>query len=271
MKKFLSIVGVILIIFVYVYEQYLKTADSSSEEVYTDDTDLTDKKENAYYLPTSTTGQIIYHNNYTLSYNESHEQAEWVAYELKKSDIVYVDRKRPYFYEDKAVKTKSADWRNYKKSGYDKGHLCPAADRRKSIASYNETFLTSNISPQNHDFNAGIWNALEQTVRTWAKSYNDVYVVTGGVLTPNLKTIGDEHVSVPNYFYKIIFKDDGANSKMIAFLMPNKPNENKSIKSYIVSVDQIEAETGIDFFPNIDDTLEANLERSTNAVGWRFR
>ncbi|MBP1838372.1 DNA/RNA non-specific endonuclease [Formosa algae] len=271
MKKFLSIIGVIIIIGVYVYEQYLKTADTDVDEEYNEQPDLRNKKDNAYYLPTSTTGQIVYHNNYTLSYNEAHEQAEWVAYELKKSDIVYVDRKRPYFYEDKAVKTKSADWRSYKKSGYDKGHLCPAADRRKTVETYNETFLTSNISPQNHDFNAGIWNELEQTVRSWAKSYQDVYVVTGGVLKGDLKTIGKDQVSVPNYFYKIIFKADGAHSKMIAFLMPNRANEKKPIKSYVVSVDRIEAETGIDFFPKLEDALEIELEAKANTSDWRFR
>src|SRR5690349_4164607 len=81
-----------------------------------------------FYLPTSTTSQIVKHRYYTLSYNEKAEQAEWVAYELKKDYIKRSDFKRPFFIEDPKVLTQSADWRNYKKSGYDKGHLCPAAD-----------------------------------------------------------------------------------------------------------------------------------------------
>ncbi len=80
------------------------------------------------YLPTSTTRQIVKHQYYTLSYNEKFEQAEWVAYELKKEYLKNNDFKRPYFIEDPKVTTGSADWRNYKKSGYDKGHLCPAGD-----------------------------------------------------------------------------------------------------------------------------------------------
>ncbi|WP_434037042.1 DNA/RNA non-specific endonuclease [Formosa sp. 4Alg 33] len=272
MKKILSIVGVLLIIGVYVYEQYLDTEHSTSVEApYGQEENLRSKKDNAFYLPTSTTGAMVYHNNYTLSYSEQHEQAEWVAYLLKKSDIVYTKRKRPYFNEDKSVKTKSADWRSYKNSGYDKGHLCPAGDRRKSVASYNETFLTSNIAPQNHDFNAGIWNDLEQTVRTWAKSYNDVYVVTGGILEGNLKTIGKDRVSVPNYFYKIIFNDRGDASKMIGFIIPNRSNANQSLQSYVVSVDDIEAKTGIDFFPKLNDALENRLEGSIHTSDWRFR
>ncbi|CDF77941.1 DNA/RNA non-specific endonuclease [Formosa agariphila KMM 3901] len=271
MKKFLTVIGVVFIIGVYAYDQYLKNDDFNTTDTYAPEDDFRNKKENTYYLPTSTTGAIVFHNNYTLSYNEAHEQAEWVAYMLKKSDIVYTKRKRPYFNEDKAVKTKSADWRSYKNSGYDRGHLCPAGDRRKTINSYNETFLTSNISPQDHDFNAGIWNDLEQLVRTWAKSYNDVYVVTGGVLKGNLKTIGKDQVSVPDYFYKIIFKDQGDTSKMIGFIIPNRPNETQALQSYVVSVDYIESQTGIDFFPKLDDALEINLERAASTKGWRFR
>ena len=108
-----------------------------------------------YFLPTSTTGAVVEHNHYTLSYNEPYEQAEWVAYLLKKSHLTNDDRKRPYFIEDPKVKTKSADWRNYRGSGYDRGHLCPAGDRRFSEQAYNETFYTSNISPQDTYFNAG--------------------------------------------------------------------------------------------------------------------
>ena len=271
MKKILVFLGVVLIIGVYAYEQYLKTEYTNPVETSYPQAEYGNTKKNDFYLPTSTTGAIVFHNNYTLSYSEEHEQAEWVAYLLKKSDLVSTQRKRPYFNEDKAVKTKSADWRSYKNSGYDKGHLCPAADRKRTIESYNETFLTSNISPQYHDFNAGIWNDLEQTVRYWAKSYNDVYVVTGGVLSDNLKTIGKDPVSVPNYFYKIIFKDNGDSSKMIAFLIPNKRNLNQPLQSYVVSVDQVEKETGIDFFSKLDNALESRLEGAVNTKGWRFR
>jgi len=100
----------------------------------------------SYFLPTSTTGAIVAHDHFMLSYNEPYEQAEWVAYMLKKNHLTYDDRKRPYFIEDPKVKSKSADWRNYKGSGYDRGHLCPAGDRRFSEFAYNETFYTSNIS-----------------------------------------------------------------------------------------------------------------------------
>ncbi|MES2575091.1 MAG: DNA/RNA non-specific endonuclease [Bacteroidota bacterium] len=221
------------------------------------------------YLPSSTTNQIIKHDYYTLSYSEKHEQAEWVAYELKKSYIRSSDYKRPYFIEDPKVKTGSADWRNYKKSGYDKGHLCPAGDMEFAINAYNDTFFTSNISPQLHDFNGGIWNRLEQKTRYWASKYDGIYVVTGGILQESLKTIGKEEVSVPNYFYKILLDNSNGKYKMIGFLIPNKKS-SQPIYDFVVSVDSIEKITGIDFFPKLDDKTENRLEKISDYKLWSF-
>lgn len=221
------------------------------------------------YLPTSTTGQVVKHKNYTLSYNELYEQAEWVAYELDKSHLTYDDRKRPYFINDPKVLTGSANYRNYKKSGYDRGHLCPAGDRRFSKDAYDETFYTSNVSPQKSDFNAGIWNRLEMKTRYWTKKYKKLYVITGGILTKDLKTIGFEDVAVPNYFYKIILDYTEPETKVIAFLMPNKESK-KSLKNFVVPIDKIEEMTNIDFFPELPDDLEKELESSTKTSNWKF-
>jgi len=221
------------------------------------------------FLPSSTTNQIVKHDYFALSYNEKYEQAEWVAYELKKSYVRSSNFERPYFIEDPKVKTGSADWRNYKKSGYDKGHLCPAGDMEFAINAYNDTFFTSNISPQLHNFNGGVWNRLEQKVRYWATKYDGVYVITAGVLNPKLKTIGKEEVSVPDYFYKILLDNSNGKYKMIAFLVPNGKSD-KPIYDFVVSVDSIEKMTGIDFFPKLDDKTENALEKNSDYKAWSF-
>lgn len=221
------------------------------------------------YLPTSTTNQVIQHNYYTLSYSEKHEQAEWIAYELKKEYVINNDYKRPKFIKDPRVKTGSADWRNYKKSGYDKGHLCPAGDMEFDLNAYNDTFFTSNISPQKHDFNGGIWNRLEQKVRYWAIKYDGIYVITGGILKPALKTIGVEKVSVPNYFYKILLDNTNGKYRMIAFLVPSKKSD-KPLYEFVVPVDSIEKITGIDFFPKLNDKIENRLEKNSDYKSWSF-
>lgn len=261
-----SIVAVLIIFGVYGYEYFLNE-EEKAEVVFEGESTKNDTNE--YFLPTSTTGQIIHHEGYSLSYSESHEQAEWVAYELKKSHLSNTNFKRPYFEIDNAVKTGAANWRNYKNSGYDRGHLCPAGDRRYNKSAHDETFLTSNISPQKHDFNSGIWNKLEQKVRYWANKYDGVFIVTGGVLDGKMKTIGDEAVSVPNQFYKVLIDNNTGKTKMIAFLMPHKES-NKPLYEFVVSVDTIEKLTGIDFFPELDDAIENKLEASSSYKGWSF-
>ncbi|WP_350293030.1 DNA/RNA non-specific endonuclease [uncultured Croceitalea sp.] len=220
-------------------------------------------------LPSSTTNTVVFHDYYTLSYNEPFEQAEWVMYELKKSHLTYDDRKRPYFIEDPKVKSKSADWRNYKRSGYDRGHLCPAGDRRFSEYAYNETFYTSNITPQRKDFNAGVWNRLEQQIRQWCKKYGDLYVITGGVLEDDLEEIGEEDVDVPNSFYKIVFRKENNKIKALAFLFPHKES-TKPLTNFLVSINDLEEKTGIDFFQNQKKELQEKFESAVSKKGWSF-
>ncbi len=265
-KTVYSLLAVLIIVGIYTYDHIL-----SEKEAFKiiDQGEIVKNGTNTFFLPTSTTGQIIHHENYSLSYSEPHEQAEWVAYELKKSHLSNTNFKRPYFEIDNAVKTGAAHWRNYKQSGYDKGHLCPAGDRRFSKAAHDETFLTSNISPQDHDFNSGIWNTLEQKVRYWARKYDGVYVITGGILKGNMLTIGEEAVSVPNQFYKVLIDYNSDKPKMIAFLMPHK-DSNRPLYEFVVSVDHVENLTGIDFFPELDDTVENRLEASQAYKDWSF-
>ncbi|MFT3795099.1 DNA/RNA non-specific endonuclease [Flavobacterium sp.] len=221
-------------------------------------------------LQSTTTNQLIVHDSYVLSYNEKYEQAEWVAYELKAADFDQkTNFKRPFFVQDPKVKTGSADWRNYKKSGFDKGHLCPAGDRKYSKKAFEETFYTSNISPQRHGFNDGIWNRLEQKTRYWAQKNGKLIVITGGVLNEHLPTIGNEKVAVPAYFYKIIRDDSKGKTKLIAFLVPHQPSD-RPLYEFVVPVDWIEKKTGIDFCRDLPDAIENELEKNADYKAWSF-
>lgn len=256
----------ILLVSIFGYERFVEE-EAQMEQVEVGQNPKQDTNE--FFLPTSTTGQVIHHEGYSLSYSEPHEQAEWVAYELKKEHLSNSNFKRPYFEIDKAVKTGAADWRNYRNSGYDRGHLCPAGDRKYSKEAHDETFLTSNISPQRNEFNSGIWNRLEQKVRYWASKYDGVFVVTGGVLKGPMETIGQEKVAVPKHFYKVLIDVNTGEPKMIAFLIPHEPS-NKPLHEFVVSVDSLEALTGIDFFPELEDDVEDRLEASSDYKAWSF-
>lgn len=267
MKKAKYIVLLILVITLLYYVE--KQIDRKQEKYPTSSKVQVEPSEefSENLLPSSTTGVVIYHTFFTLSYSEAHEQAEWVAYELKKEQLSKNEYERPYFIEDEKIRTGSADWQNYRNSGYDRGHLCPAGDRRFSLEAYHETFLTSNISPQHREFNAGVWNFLEQKVRYWANKYNGVYIITGGVLKDGLKTIGDEGVSVPDKFFKIVVDASGENYKVLAFLIPNKPT-TRSFYDFVVSVDEIEEITGIDFFESLPESVEIEIESTINLKSW---
>ena len=216
-------------------------------------------------LPTSTTHQIVRHTYYTLSYSEPNEQPEWVYYELT-SDMVRGKQKRTDDYRpDEKVSTISSQLEDYKGSGYDKGHLCPAGDMKLSYTSMSESFFLSNMSPQNKEFNDGVWNDLENKVRSWALTKGKLYVVTAGVLTLNMGKIGPDGVTVPKYFYKVLY--DSKNEKMIAFLIPNE-NSPKPLSYFVVTVDSVQKLTGIDFFPELPNSLENSLESKLDISEW---
>ena len=217
-------------------------------------------------LPTSTTGYIVRHTYFTLSYSEKDEQPEWVYYELTPALIKGKQKRTDDYRPDSLVSTISAQLEDYRGSGYDRGHLCPAGDMKLNFTSMSESFLLSNMSPQEKDFNDGIWNKLEELVRKWALTDSKIYVVTGGVLTSNKGKIGLDGVTIPKYFYKIIYDPKGQ-GKMIAFLIPNEKSI-KRLQEYVVSVDSVESLTGIDFFPELPDSIENLLERGKDLSAW---
>ncbi|RXG12708.1 DNA/RNA non-specific endonuclease [Leeuwenhoekiella aestuarii] len=226
-------------------------------------------QELSFFLPKAESNTLVHHQYYTLSYNEAAEQAAWVAYMLTRDQLKSVEVSRPYFDIDAAVGTGAADWRNYKNSGYDRGHLCPAGDRSFSSQAYNETFLTSNISPQLHEFNGGVWNRLENKIRDWARKYDKVTIITGGVLADPLATIGHENVIVPRAFYKIVLRETASGYTCLAFLIPHSESD-RDLKAFVVSVDSLEAVTGIDFFPKLVDSEENRIEKEKLLKDWKF-
>ena len=218
------------------------------------------------YLPKSS-GEVIKHKYFTLSYNESHEQANWVHYKLNPSFLSGNTPRKDSFKSDPLVSTKSASKSDYRGSGYDRGHLVPAADMKYNSVAMLESFYMSNISPQNPSFNRGIWKRLESLVRGWGGKF-EIYISTGGVLSAdNLGKIGRNRVTIPYSFYKVIYAPE--KNIMIGFLLQNKKQSGK-LSSYAVTVDLIEKITGIDFFSELPDKLENKLESNVNLKNWDF-
>jgi len=198
--------------------------------------------------------QVQYRDGFVLSYNENHEQPNWVFYVMKPSDLICDTKakRNDNFKEDKGIQTGSATLDDYKGSGYDRGHLKASADESCDQEQMDETFLMSNMSPQKPGFNRGVWKNLESYVRELAEVNDSIYVYTAGVLNNPIDTIGDNNVTVPASYYKIIHVFKGGYSKTYAYLLPNDKTSNP-FDDFITTVGEIEVQTGISF-PNPHDS-----------------
>ncbi len=229
------------------------------------------KIEEGYPIIPNTRTQVVAYSGFHLSYNERHEQAEWVAYILKNEQVKRnVAERSDNFRADEQIHTGSATTDDYSGSGYDRGHLAPAGDLNWSQQAMEESFFMSNMSPQKPAFNRGAWKELEEKVRDWAVDNEVVYVVTGPVLSKGIAAnIGKNRVSVPKYFYKVVLDISPPKYKSIAFLMENK-ELNNSLQSYAISVDELEKFTGIDFFHYIKTPDIETIESKVNVTHWDF-
>jgi endonuclease G len=214
--------------------------------------------------------QIVNHLGYSLSYNEKNEQASWVAYELTADQVRGTVNRKDSFRSDPLIKTGSASLSDYKGSGYDRGHLAPAADMKWSTTAMSESFFMSNMSPQLPGFNRGIWKKLESKVRDWAIDNNKICIVTAGILDEGMNTIGSNSVSIPNYYYKVILDYTEPELKAIGFILPNKKSK-ALLQSLAISVDSVEIRTGIDFFYNLPDDKENELESIIDLSKWNWK
>ncbi|GGF78245.1 DNA/RNA non-specific endonuclease [Wenyingzhuangia marina] len=213
------------------------------------------------FLPTAN-NKIYHHTYYSLSYNEKHEQADWVYYLLTKDFVNGTAKRKDNFREDDIITTKSASLKDYKNSGYDRGHLCAAADMKLNEIAMSETFFMSNMSPQLPGFNRGEWKKLEAKVRDWVIQEDSIIVVTGPIFKNNIENIGENKVTVPGYYYKVIY-DVTKPQKMIAFILPHL-SKPEPFTDYQTSVNEVEKQTGIDFFSILDDEFEEQLEANQN-------
>jgi len=212
---------------------------------------------------------VILHHGYSLVYDEPCEQAKWVAYVLTKKETEGLEERGNKFIEDPFVHTGSATNEDYSKSGYDRGHLAPAADMKWSETAMKESFFYSNMSPQVPSFNRGIWKKLEEKLRDWAIAYDSILIVTGPILNGNLKKIGINEVCVPDFYYKVIIDFKKDKSKAIGFIMPNSAG-SKPLSDYAKTIDDVEKQTGIDFFSQFNSEFEEKLESKICIPCWEW-
>ncbi len=249
------------------------TPTAKGEFPYVPEQDLLPKLEFKY------TSQLIRHLGYVVSYNADYKVPNWVLYELNYAETLgNIPRNNAFAVDPEVPEKEMAQLTDYRNSGYDRGHMAPNADLNWSVQAQNESFYLSNMTPQGHDFNSGIWLDLENQVRKWAERDSAITIVCGPVLPKSkaeadkMKKIGKGRVLVPEQFYKVILAPFHGKVRAIAFLMPNHNEKvgrkNRPLQEYVVTVDSIESLTGIDFFPALPDKIEKKIESSYNLKDW---
>ena len=217
--------------------------------------------------------EVHQYAGFWLCYRESYETAEWVFYELSAAGLDRKSKRSNDFREDKSITTGSASLADYKGSGFDRGHLAPARDMAFSDEAMSESFLMSNMTPQAPAFNRGMWKDLEEQVRGWAFAFGRVFVATGPIwekVAADYGFIGLNQVRIPEYFYKALLAKTDAGWQAAGFILPNRKCEGV-LADYVVSVDEIEARCGVDFFAFLEDSVEDEIEASTQSeftAGW---
>lgn len=221
-----------------------------------------------YGLP-SVEDTILPRRGFALGYSNKYRQALWVCYVLRDEDILKPKvKRRNRFRADPAIRFRPVQPRDYTRTGYDRGHLAPAADMLYSVETMTHSFYMTNISPQIPGCNRGIWKRLETAVRKWALQEKTLYIITGPIFKDDAKQMGKTDIPVPYAFYKVIF-DLTPPYKMIGFVIPNEPSWRR-LHSFAVSVEAVEELTGNDFFFVLDDGLENQLEASVEPALWGF-
>ena len=222
-------------------------------------------------IPARLTGvaeQILVRSGYTVSYNKDRRLPNWVAWHLTPARLKgNAKRGNHSFSEDMDVPQPRAVDFDYVRSGYDRGHMCPAGDNKWDEKAMEESFFLTNVCPQAPSLNRGDWNEMEQACRKWAKQYGDIYIVCGPIFyKKRQKTIGNNKVAVPDAFFKVVLCMGGT-PKAIGFIYKNGDG-NRPKGDYANSVDEVERITGIDFFPSLPDKIENRVEAQCNLSDW---
>ncbi len=212
--------------------------------------------------------QRLQRKGYNVSYNKGLRIPNWVQWTLT-ADHTYgrYKRKGQAFHEDEDVPSPRATHYDYMRSGYDRGHMCPSGDNKWDPKAQEESFLLTNICPQNHNLNTGDWNDLEIQCRQWAKRYGKIYIVCGPVLyNQKHKTIGRNHVTVPEAFFKVVLRL-GKNPACIGFIYRNKGGHRPQ-GDYVNTLKEVERITKLHFFNGLGADIRAQIENHADINDW---
>lgn len=218
-------------------------------------------------IPEGTPSQLKRYEGFIVSFNADNKTPNYVAWELLGDETEGVHSRKNNFWQDSEIEgcPTPAD---YTRSGYDRGHLCPAADQKWSDLAMNDCFVMANMCPQDHSLNSGAWATLENKERIWAKRDSAIIIVAGPIYDKtDRSTIGNAAVRVPSAFFKVIAAPYLDNPRGIGFVYPNFSSPG-NMQNYSMTIDEVEKITGYDFFYNLPDSLEEAVESVASFKEW---
>ncbi|MCH7401322.1 DNA/RNA non-specific endonuclease [Belliella kenyensis] len=207
------------------------------------------------------------YNGFVLEFDTLTQHAKWVSYLLCRENLGNGQERSSNFRMEKRLGDHSPRDASYKNSGYDRGHLAPAADMSYSAESMYDSFFLTNASPQVPGFNRGIWKRLEEQIRKFATEKDSIFIATGPILDKDLPTLGNSKICIPEYYYKVILKKDPIHPQGIGFILRNE-SASGDLSAYAISIDSVEVMTGINFFPLLDAKQEAQAESKFDLKYW---
>ena len=251
------------------FEQYSEKVKTDSDELYQKSAENT--KCDIVEIPKTVLNlseKILCRKTYTLSYNKDTKCPNWVAWYLTAEHVDGDCQRDNAYYEDDDVPFPKATNADYRRSGWSRGHMCPAGDNKWSRDAMYDSFSLVNVCPQDSKLNSGVWNSLEMDCRQWARQYGEVYIVCGPVLMKRQhETIGPNKVVVPEAFFKVVLCMVGKPKVFGVVVRNNEGTKKRDL--YYNSVDDVERLIGLDFFPSLPDDIEKVVEAEVNMDEWR--
>lgn len=278
MKKILSFIGaVIAAVFIFAEEIQNLVGIVASDEFGGQVSSLYQQESipDALEIPSlvkDAPEQILQYEGFTVSFNNRYRLPNWVAYNLTAEEVNGQGERKDSYNQDPRVAGAQASSADYKRSGWDKGHMAPAADMKWSGNAMKESCYFTNICPQNHELNTGDWRILEEQCRKWAEKYGSLYIVCGPIVEKNTHgKLGENGVVIPDKFYKVVLARIKGEYRGVGFIYVNPPKRKTTIstvppvrrplESYAVTINEVEKVTGIDFFPNLPDKIESAVQQ----------
>ena len=215
---------------------------------------------------------VLTNHGYLVGYCESLKNPIWVAYRIGKTKTPLDSARANQFLTDTRTTSKVSD-EDYRGSGFDRGHMAPnfAIKTNYGKLAQLETFLMTNISPQTAKLNRSIWRKLEHKVAAkYAQDLSDIWVITGPIFDDDPPKM-HSGVSIPHSFYKIVVNKYGIRDsglETLAFIFPQEVDNEKPLDDYLVSIDEIEKLTDLNFFALFGKRKQRNMESSAATSIW---